>query len=77
MRKPQSFEGTVLEGFVPEAELARQLKTTARTLQRWRKLRVGPPAVQVGRDWYYCVENFRAWLASSEMRMVREKKRAA
>jgi hypothetical protein len=68
---------SVLAGYVPEAELARQLKTTPRTLQRWRKQRIGPPAVQLGRDWYYCIENFRAWLATRELKMVREKKRAA
>jgi Helix-turn-helix domain len=64
---------SVLQGYISETELARQLKTTPRTLQRWRTQRKGPPAVQVGRLWYYCIESFRAWLAQREMKMVREK----
>jgi hypothetical protein len=50
---------------------------TPRTLQRWRRRRIGPSVTFLGRVPYYRQESTRAWLLAREMPMVRTKKRAA
>jgi biotin operon repressor len=68
---------TILDGFVSQAELAKQLDKTRRTLQRWERLREGPPVVYIGRDPYYSVESVRTWIRSRERQPVRRRGRAA
>ena len=63
----------LLDGYLPEEEVARQLDRKVRTLQRWRKNRTGPPVTYIGPDPYYRVEAFRAWLLARERPMVRAK----
>jgi hypothetical protein len=53
----------LLAGWLPEAEAARQLKKSTRTLKRWRDKRTGPPYRQVGRDVHYHVLGTQQWLA--------------
>lgn len=38
----------LLDDYLSEADLAAELQKDVRTLQRWRKLRVGPPFVMNG-----------------------------
>jgi hypothetical protein len=52
----------VLDNYVTEADLARQLGKSERTLQRWRRLRIGPAATLVGNRILYDVHDVRAWL---------------
>jgi hypothetical protein len=54
---------SLLDGWLPEKETARQLRKSTRTLKRWRDKRTGPPYRQVGRDFLYHVEATREWLA--------------
>ena len=54
----------LLAGFVPESELAADLDKDIRTLQRWRKLRVGPPFILVGNQPFYSIEKARGWLVA-------------
>jgi hypothetical protein len=68
---------TVLEGFISQDELSAQLDKTRRTLQRWERLREGPPVVYIGRDPYYSIESVRAWIKSRERQSVRARGRAA
>jgi transcriptional regulator GlxA family with amidase domain len=68
--------GGLLADYLTEDALAKQLNVTARTLQRWRRQRVGPPVTYIGRVPYYRVESSRAWLMQREVPMVRERKRA-
>jgi hypothetical protein len=67
----------VLDGYLTEHALAAQLKRDVRTLQRWRRLRTGPPVTFIGRVPYYRITYVHEWLAAREVKMVRERKRAA
>jgi hypothetical protein len=56
----------ILADLLPEAEVARQLHVTRRTLQIWRSRRTGPAPTIVGRSVYYARASIAAWLASLE-----------
>jgi predicted DNA-binding transcriptional regulator AlpA len=56
----------ILDGFLRREELAQQLGLSARTIDRWEALRIGPPRVCVGRTILYDVESVREWLRSRE-----------
>jgi hypothetical protein len=53
----------LLEGYLFEDELATELDKNLRTIQRWRKLRIGPPFVMNGVRPIYNTEQTRKWLA--------------
>jgi len=55
--------------FLSEAELAKQLKLTTRTLQIWRARGEGPAFARVGRKRIvYRIAAVRDWLESQEKR---------
>jgi hypothetical protein len=60
-REPRS---NLLDDYLSEQQLAVELKRNPRTLQRWRKLGVGPPVSMVGEMPFYQVDAARAWLAA-------------
>jgi predicted DNA-binding transcriptional regulator AlpA len=60
------MEARVLEGYMPETELAVQLGKSLRTLWRWRVRGVGPPYVVVGRVVMYRISSVRQWLEDRE-----------
>ena len=60
--------GTLLDGWIIRADLARELTLSADTLQRWETRRVGPPCVRVGRKVLYRMEAVRDWLRDQESR---------
>jgi hypothetical protein len=62
-----AFDGDLLGDLTPETELAAVLKKSPRTLARWRRARVGPPFVMIGRDPYYSKKSFCQWLADREV----------
>jgi hypothetical protein len=62
---------SVLEAYISETDLARQLKRSVRTLQRLAARQSGPPRIKIGRLIFYRIESVRAWLVQQE------KKRAA
>jgi len=57
---------SVLDGYISEADLARQLNRSVRTLQRLAARRLGPPRIKVGRLIFYNVEHVRDWLSQQE-----------
>lgn len=57
---------SVLAGYISEADLARQLNLSVRTLQRLATRRLGPPRIKVGRLIFYNVDHVRDWLAKQE-----------
>ncbi len=65
----------LLSDYYTEDSLARALQVTVRTIRRWRKERTGPPVTRVGRRVIYSKDSVRAWLASREQPMPRERKR--
>ena len=69
----------VFDGFITEAEYARQRGVSLRTCQRDRALRTAPPHVVIGRTVYYRIESVRQWLAAQERqpdRIVRRRRRS-
>jgi hypothetical protein len=57
---------SVLEGYISDSDLARQLHRSVRTLQRLAATSSGPPRLKIGRSVYYKIESVRAWLAQQE-----------
>jgi len=60
-----------LVGYLSEAETAKQLNRTVRTLQIWRRRGEGPAYTKLGRSVFYSAGALQAWLAASERRPVR------
>ena len=61
LREPRN---NLLADYLPEQQLAVELKRNPRTLQRWRKLGIGPPVTMIGELPYYNIESTRAWLVA-------------
>lgn len=59
-------DNSVLSGFITEADLARQMHRSVRTLQRLAAHHAGPPRIKIGRLIYYRVDSVREWLAQLE-----------
>jgi len=57
---------SVLEGYITETDLARQLKRSVRTLQRLAARQSGPPRIKIGRLIFYRIESVRTWLVQQE-----------
>ena len=55
-----------LGGYVTEAECAQELGISRRTLQRWHRLREGPPRTLVGKKIKYRRVSVAAWLLEQE-----------
>jgi hypothetical protein len=53
----------ILNDYVAEADLAKELNVTVRTLARWRKPpRIGPDPTWIGRRVFYGPQTIRRWL---------------
>jgi hypothetical protein len=68
-------ETTILEGYLTAEQLAQQLGRDIKTIQRWRRLRQGPPFVKIGSVVLYRVEAVRNWLVDME-RVAAPRRRA-
>jgi predicted site-specific integrase-resolvase len=55
---------TVLEDYVPEDDLARDLGITRRTLRMWRARGEAPPITRLGLRILYHRDDIREWLRS-------------
>jgi hypothetical protein len=60
-----NFEPLLSEYFTQE-EAATELNVTARTLDRWQRLREGPPITKLGRRILYRRSSLLAWLRARE-----------
>jgi hypothetical protein len=56
----------VLDGYLHEIELSKELNVIVRTLRKWRQTGEGPPYVKIGITVYYPIDGFRKWLAKRE-----------
>jgi hypothetical protein len=63
---PNIISKAILSDYVAEADLAKELNVTVRTLARWRALRIGPDPTKIGRRVYYSPEARARWLQSRE-----------
>jgi hypothetical protein len=64
----------LFDEYMPEVEFAEKLGKTTRTLREWRKKRMGPPFVKIGRQILYRREAFLAYLKSHEIQPVRSRR---
>jgi hypothetical protein len=56
----------VLDDYLSKSDTAVQLGVTERTLDRWDRLRSGPPRTKMGQAVLYRVDALRAWLKAQE-----------
>jgi hypothetical protein len=57
---------SLLDEYLPPAELAAELSVCKKTLDRWRVLGIGPPITKIGRKPYYSRAGVVAWLRARE-----------
>jgi hypothetical protein len=62
----EKVTSSVLDNFVPEPALARQIKRSKKTLARWRKAGLGPAPTKIGRDIFYSRSAIATWLIECE-----------
>lgn len=54
------------EDFLTDDELASELRRTTVTLRRWRRQRIGPPFIKIGREVFYRRAAVLDWLRRIE-----------
>jgi len=57
----------LLDDYLSETELAKELGVCVDTLQRWRRLRQAPAHTRVGRSVLYHKDAIRVWLREREV----------
>ena len=67
----QTTAAGLLDGYIPEAEMAKIRKVAGRTLRGERQRGDGPPYVKDGRVILYNASGFREWLKARERQPVR------
>ena len=60
----------ILDDYVTEHALALQLDKSERTLQRWRRLRIGPVPTICGNKILYAIVDVRAWLRAQRQEVA-------
>ncbi len=60
----------ILDNYLTEHALALQLGKCERTLQRWRRLRIGPTPTILGNRVLYAVADVRAWLRAQRQEVA-------
>ncbi len=60
----------ILDDYLTEPALAEQLGKSERTLQRWRRLRIGPTPTIVGNKCLYAIEDVRGWLQAQRQEVA-------
>jgi hypothetical protein len=65
-----------LEGYLPDAELAKVRGVKERALRAERQRGDGPPFVKMGKQVLYPIEGFREWLKARERHPVRSTRMA-
>ena len=56
----------LLDGYDSEADCARGIDKSRRTLQRWHRLGIGPPRTLIGKTIAYRRDGVRKWLLAQE-----------
>jgi Helix-turn-helix domain len=59
----------ILADFLTQDEAAAALRVCERTLDRWRRLREGPPITKLGRRILYRRSSLQIWLHAREQNM--------
>jgi len=66
-----------IPGYTSEFETAEELGISIRLLRKWRQLRIGPPYIEVGRQFHYSDESRATWLKGREVQPIRGQVAAA
>jgi hypothetical protein len=64
-----------LDGYYSQEELAAILGKSHHALERWRRMRTGPPVTFIGKTPVYRIAAVNEWLLTQERQPVREPKR--
>jgi hypothetical protein len=67
----EAIAANPLEGYAPDAEMAKIRGKTVRTQRAERQRGEGPPYVKDGKKIYYSVAGYRDWLRACERQPVR------
>jgi len=58
--------GLLSNAYFTPAQLAAELRTSVRTLDRWELHRIGPPRTRIGRKSFYRRDSVIVWLREQE-----------
>lgn len=64
----------LLADYWSEAELAKEINKSLRTVRKWREQKIGPPYAMLGKTPIYPKPGSRDWLKSLERQPVRTKR---
>ena len=59
-------ETNLLEDYLTKTAAAKALKKSERTMDRWARLRIGPPRTMIGSTVFYRISALIAWLKAQE-----------
>ena len=69
---PQNDPGIpTIPGYLSKAQAAAYINKSDATLDRWNRLRVGPPRTKLGSSVYYREAALKAWLVTQEQASLR------
>ena len=60
----------ILDGYMTEDQLAKEIDRSVRTIARWRAIGEGPRYVRLGRQIFYRKTSVAAWLAGLEQEVA-------
>jgi hypothetical protein len=63
----------ILDDYYTRAELAAELGVDESTIERWDRLRIGPPRTRRGKTPYYSRKGAREWFASGGVQPLRRR----
>ena len=61
----------IIPGYLSKEATAAYLAKSEATLDRWHRLRVGPPRTKLGNSTYYREAALKAWLVAQEQASLR------
>ena len=67
---PAHDNAPILDGYLTQGELAKELGRSIRTIARWRSIGEGPPWVVLGRQVLFRKTSVAAWLAGLEQEVA-------
>lgn len=62
----------LMADYLSRDQLAKELRISVRTLNKWAVLRCGPPKVRIGSRCFYRRDAVRAWIEAGAARGARE-----
>lgn len=76
LAKQRALKRKRIPGYTPEAETAEELNVSVRLLRKWRQLGLGPPYVEIARQYHYGDAARMEWVRSQEVHPARSSQAA-